>query len=39
LEGSFHEIQEVTRIVGWNKILQLNRLEKDLARMKTELGF
>jgi len=39
LEGSFHEIQEVTRIIGWNKILQLHRLEKDLARMKTELGF
>jgi len=39
LEGSFHEIQEVTRIIGWNKILQLHRLEKDLARTKTELGF
>jgi len=39
LEGSFHEIQEATRIIGWNKVLQLRRLEKDLARMKAELGF
>jgi len=39
LEGSFHKIHEATRIIGWNKILQLHRLEKDLARVKTELGF
>jgi len=38
LEGSFHEIRDVIRIINWRKIQRLFELEKEMAGLKDEIG-
>ncbi|NIO37644.1 hypothetical protein GTO27_08065 [Candidatus Bathyarchaeota archaeon] len=38
LEGSFHEIKHVTRIVNWLKIVELHETEKRAAHIKKEIN-
>ncbi len=38
LEGSFHEIEPVTKIVNWKKIRDLHELEKKAKTLKKEIG-
>ncbi len=37
LEGSFHEMKDVIRIVNWKKIVTLHKLEKEVSKIKTEM--
>jgi len=38
LEGSFHEIRDIIRIINWKKIQRLFELEKEMAGLKDEIG-
>jgi len=38
LEGSFHEIQHITKIVNWRKVRYLYEAEKKLKTLKNEVG-
>lgn len=38
LEGSFHEIEHVTRIVNWKKIRDLHEAEKKAHSLKSDIG-
>jgi hypothetical protein len=38
LEGSFHEIEHVTKIVNWKKIRELYETEKKATDLKNEIG-
>lgn len=38
IEGSFHEVREVIRIVDWSKIKRLYTKAKELGELKKELG-
>lgn len=38
LEGSFHEIEHVTRIVNWKKIRDLHEVEKKAHSLKSDIG-
>ena len=38
LEGSFHEIEHVTRIVNWKKIRALHEAEKKAHSLKSDMG-
>jgi hypothetical protein len=38
LEGSFHEIEHVTKIVNWKKIRDLHEVEKKAKVLKGEIG-
>jgi hypothetical protein len=38
LEGSFHEIEQITKIVNWRKIKELYDVEKRAKDLKNEIG-
>jgi predicted RNA-binding protein len=38
LEGSFHEIEQITKIVHWEKIKELYDAEKRVKDLKNEIG-
>jgi len=38
LEGSFHEMGHVAKIVDWKKIVKLYELETEVASIKVEIG-
>jgi hypothetical protein len=38
LEGSFHEIEHVAKIVNWKKIKDLYKAEKKARNLKNEIG-
>jgi len=38
LEGSFHEIQKVAKIVNISRIVELHQLQREAHKVKTETG-
>ncbi|RLE62688.1 MAG: hypothetical protein DRJ47_10305 [Thermoprotei archaeon] len=39
VEGSFHEIKEIIKIINWRNIRRYGKLIKKLQRLRRELGF
>ncbi len=38
VEGSFHEIKDVLRIISWKRIKELYEKKGEVKRLETELG-
>lgn len=38
LEGSFHEIGHIAKIVNWKSVVKLHKLEREAQKIKTEIG-
>jgi hypothetical protein len=38
LEGSFHEMGHVAKIVDWRKIVRLYELESEASSIRTDIG-
>ncbi len=38
MEGSFHEIKDVLRIISWRRVKELYEKKGEVKRLETELG-